>query len=164
MCIGNISAWLVHVGSRHNHTVLLGLGTVTKLLQYLPFTSTPSDSSIWWFCSFSSSFLNRSCSAYATHLSGTWYGFVSSWSWWEKSVFKAPYSCEYITLFIMHLECCFCTHHSVGFSAWACDKVVYYLFNFLLVVILFLTMCHFFFKVRLFLTLLSALDFSCFVC
>ena len=31
---------------------------------------------------------------------------------------------------IMHFQCCFSTHHSVGCCAWICSKVVYFLFSF----------------------------------
>ena len=51
-CIGLMSAQLSLMGSKHRHTLLLGLGIVTKLLNHLAVSSTPIGASILHSCSF----------------------------------------------------------------------------------------------------------------
>ena len=72
LCIGLISAWFRHAGSRHNLTLPLALVTNTKLLHHSDVLSTPSGAIMYSFCSLSNSSFNSVWSAYATHLNGAW--------------------------------------------------------------------------------------------
>ena len=109
----------------HKCTVLFGLHTMKKLLQHLPILSIPSGTSIWCCSSLSSSFLNGFCSTYAMCLGSIWVWLHVIFDLQGKSAFKA-----HITTFIMHFNCCFCTHCSVIIYAWTCNKVFSFLFNF----------------------------------
>ena len=71
LCTGLTSAWLSLAGSRQRHTVLFCLGTMMNQLYHSAVSSTPSDANMCCSYSLSSSFLNGSCSAYATHLVGS---------------------------------------------------------------------------------------------
>ena len=87
LCTGLISTWLSLVESRCKHTVLSGLGTMTKLLYHSAFLYTPSGASISC-CSVSSSLMNGFCSVYVMCLRSGWYGFVSSLPCREKVPLK----------------------------------------------------------------------------
>ena len=80
LCMGFINAWFSHTGSKHSLTLPLALGTSTKLLYYSDISSIPSGAIMSCCCSLSNSSLNGFCSAYATHLGGTWYSLLSSFS------------------------------------------------------------------------------------
>ena len=90
LCIGLINAWLSHAGSKHSHTLPFALGTNTKLLHHSAISSTPSGAMMSISSSQSRSSLNGFCSAYATHLGGTWYGLLSSLSCNENVPSKHP--------------------------------------------------------------------------
>ena len=51
LCIGLISAWFKHAGSRHNVTFPLALGTSTKLLHLSDVSLTPQGAIMSCFCS-----------------------------------------------------------------------------------------------------------------
>ena len=46
-----ISVWLIHVWSRHRHTIPFGSGTVMKLLNHSAVLLTSSGTSVMYFCS-----------------------------------------------------------------------------------------------------------------
>ena len=107
----------------------LGLVLWKKLFHHSAISSTHSGASIWCSCRLSSSLLNSCWSAYAVYLGGTWYGFTSSLTCKGKVLLKHPVP-KYITTFIKHFQCRVHTHCSVGFCAKTCNKVVYFLFSF----------------------------------
>ena len=47
VCTGLMNGWLSLVWSRHDQTVPLGLGTMTKVLHHLAVSSTPYGASIY---------------------------------------------------------------------------------------------------------------------
>ena len=63
LCTCLMSTWLSLVGSRHSHTVPLGLGMRTKLLHYSIILSITKGTIVSSFCNLSNSFLRGSCSA-----------------------------------------------------------------------------------------------------
>ena len=69
--MGLINAWFNHAGSKHSLTLVLALGTNTKLIHHSDILSTSSGVIMSSCCTLSISSLNGFCSAYATHLGGT---------------------------------------------------------------------------------------------
>ena len=63
LCTGLINSWLSHAGSKHSLTLLLALGTNTKLLHHSDVSSTPSSVMMSIFCRHLSSSFNGFCSA-----------------------------------------------------------------------------------------------------
>ena len=62
LCTGLINAWISCAGSKHSLTLLLALGTNTKLLHHSDVSSTPSGVMMSISYSHLSSSLNGSCS------------------------------------------------------------------------------------------------------
>ena len=90
LCMGLINAWFTCAGSKHNLTLPLALGTSTKLLHHSDSLSSPIGTIMACCCCLSNSSLNGFCSAYATHLGGTWYSLLSSLSYKENVSSKHP--------------------------------------------------------------------------
>ena len=88
LCIGLINAWLSHPRSRHSLTLQITLGTNTKLLHHSAVSCTPSGLMMSNLCRHSSCSLNGFCSAYTTHLGGTWYDLLSGLSYKENMPLK----------------------------------------------------------------------------
>ena len=89
LCIGLISAWFNHTGSKHSLTFPLALGTSRKLLHHSDVSSTPSGAVMCCFCSLSNS-SKGFWSAYAMHLGGTWYGLLSGFICIENVPLQHP--------------------------------------------------------------------------
>ena len=104
LCMDLINAWYSHAGSKHKLTLLLALGTGTKLLHHYDVSLTPSGAIISCCCCLSNSSLNGISSTYATHLGGTLYGLLSSFSCKENVPSKHPMPLN-TTLNYLHICC-----------------------------------------------------------
>ena len=122
-----VPALLVHGLTRpdpDSMTLLLALGTSTKLLHHSDVSSTPRGVIISCCCSLSSSSWNGFCSAYATNHGGAWYGLLSVFSCKENVPSKHPMPLKHIIKVFVYLLCGFSTLLFVAITAGTCKKVV----------------------------------------
>ena len=102
LCTGLSSTLLSLAGSRHSHTLLLALGTKTKLLHHSDDSSTSNGTIISCFCSLSSfSVWLLWCICYSMHLVGAATFLHPQF----EGMLKGPNSCKNMTEFILKSLC-----------------------------------------------------------